>query len=163
MKMKPVSIVPISEIPLASNTPLDLVPVFRLLTQMEQLCYKQNGIGLSASQIGIPWRLFVVYRNNSFEYYLNCEYKGIGPKSKSIEGCLSLRNPDGELRRFEVERYSTVEVKGIELVIEDTPTFREFTKTEKDLYAIVFQHEIDHDSQREKMIDVIGKEIELIS
>ena len=164
MKPKPISIVPVTDIPQAVEVPTDnLLSIFRTVTQMEQLCNAQNGIGLSAVQVGIPWKLFVVQRGTGYEYYVNCEYSGIGEKAKSIEGCLSLKDEQGQLRRFEVDRYAAVLVKGKQLKVTDTPALvlEDVNRVEHDLYAVVFQHEIDHFSGREKMIDVIGIEIEL--
>jgi peptide deformylase len=162
-KTAPLSIVPVKDIPKAVDVPTNnLLDVFRLITKMEAICTAQNGIGLSAVQVGIPWRLFIVQRGLGYEYYLNCEYNGTGEKMKSVEGCLSLRDSLGNLRRFEVDRYQTVTVKGKRLRISDSPSLvlEDVNMTEKDLYAVVFQHEIDHQFQRERMIDVIGTEIE---
>lgn len=163
-KSAPLSIVPLADIPKAENTPTDnLLAVFRLITQMEQLCTAKDGIGLSAAQVGIPWRLFIVQRGEGYEYYLNCEYEGQGEKQKSIEGCLSLRDAQGHLRRFEVERYPVVTIKGQRLKISDSPALvlEDVNQTESDLYAVVFQHEIDHDHGRERMIDTVGREVEI--
>lgn len=156
------SIVATKDIPVALDVPTDnLLNIFKIITQMENLCYNLEGIGLSATQVGIPWKLFIVERNASYEYYLNCHYVGLGEKSKSIEGCLSLKNDQG-LRRFEVDRFSNIILVGQQLKIIDSQLVLEnVRREEKDLYAVVFQHEIDHNFGREKMIDVIGTEIEL--
>lgn len=165
MQKKTVSIVPLSEIPEAQNVPTEnLIDIFRIITQLENLCVEEDGIGLSAVQVGIPWKLFVVQRGSEFEYYLNCNYEGIGAKFKSIEGCLSLRDKFGQLRRFEVDRYSKVRITGQQLKVSNSPSLilENIDRIEDDLYAVVFQHEIDHHFKREKMIDIVGKEIELI-
>jgi len=162
-KSEPLAIVPIADIPQAVDVPVDnLLAIYRSITQMEQLCTAQQGIGLSAVQVGIPWKLFIVQRGIGYEYYINCEYNGIGEKQMSIEGCLSLRDSQGELRRFEVERYSSILVKGKQLKISESSSLvlEDVNRVEHDLYAVVFQHEIDHFFRREKMIDVIGAEIE---
>jgi peptide deformylase len=158
------SIVNLDQIPEAADVPTDnLLSLFRIITQMEKLCTEQEGIGLSASQVGIPLKLFIVQRGSEYEYYLNCEYIGIGEKVKSIEGCLSLRDDSGNLRRFEVDRYPSVAIIGQQLKISDSPSLivEDVDRIEHGLYSVVFQHEIDHNFKREKMIDVIGKEIEL--
>ena len=164
-KAAPLAIVPVADIPQAVDVSVDnLLPVFRTITQMEQLCTAQEGIGLSAVQVGIPWKLFIVQRGHGYEYYINCEYNGIGEKQKSIEGCLSLRDSQGNLRRFEVDRYSSIAVKGKQLKISsDSPSLvlDDVDRIEHDLYAVVFQHEIDHFFGRSKMIDIIGIEIEI--
>lgn len=159
-----ISIVSLDQIPEAADVPTDnLLSLFRIITQMEKLCNEQDGIGLSACQVGIPLKLFVVQRGSGYEYYLNCEYIGIGEKVKSIEGCLSLRDESGNLRRFEVERYPSVVIRGQQLKVSDSPSLvlENIDRIEHGLYSIVFQHEIDHNFKREKMIDIIGKEIEL--
>lgn len=153
-------IVPATEIPVAQETPTnDLLAVFRLITQMEKICTDNAGIGLSAVQVGVPWKLFIVNRNNKYEYYLNCEYAGMGEKSKSIEGCLSLKNDRGEFRRFELERFPIVLVKGKQLKVSDSPSLvvEDFSCLEQGLIGVVFQHEIDH--QNSILISDIGKEI----
>lgn len=161
----PLVLVPVADIPQATDVPTDeLLAVFRLITQMEQLCDAQNGIGLSAVQVGIPWKLFVVQRGIGYEYYINCEYVGFGEKGKSIEGCLSLRDKFGNLRRFEVDRFSSVQIKGQQLIISpESPSLilEDVNRTESGLYSVVFQHEIDH--QRNILISEIGKEIEFLT
>jgi peptide deformylase len=162
-KAAPLAIVPVADIPEAMDVPVDnLLSVFRTITQMEQLCTAQAGIGLSAVQVGIPWKLFIVQRGDGYEYYINCEYNGIGEKQKSIEGCLSLRDSQGNLRRFEVDRFSSIAVKGKQLKISsDSPSLvlDDVDRIEHGLYAVVFQHEIDHHS--DVLISDIGTEVEL--
>ena len=156
------SIVPVANIPQAADVPVDdLLSLFKIITQMEQLCTDQDGIGLSAVQVGIPWKLFIVQRGEGYEYYINCEYEGIGEKYKSIEGCLSLQDKFGNLRRFEVERYSSVRINGQQLIISDSLSLvlEDVNKIEYGLYAVVFQHELDH--QNDVLISQIGKEIKI--
>jgi peptide deformylase len=164
-KKASLSIVPISDIPLAEDVPTDnLLAIFRLTTQMEQLCTQQKGIGLSAVQVGIPWKLFIVLRETEYEYYINCDYTGIGKLETSIEGCLSLRDKQNNLRRFEVPRYASVSIKGKQLkIVGSSLVLEDVNRVEHGLHAVVFQHEIDHNFQRERMIDIIGKEIELLA
>jgi len=164
-KSQPRQIVPVEKIPQAEEVPLDdLLGIFRVCTQMMKVCLENDGIGLSAAQVGLPWKLFIVLRsdrkeNFHYEYLLNCEYEGEGEKTKSIEGCLSLRDADGNLRRFEVERFSKIRVRGKRLVVEPELTVEDVDIVLDGLYAIVYQHEIDH--QRGVLISDIGKEIEL--
>lgn len=142
----------------------DLFSIFRVITQMEKLCTSQKGISLSAVQIGVPWNLFIVQRDSEtcqYEYYINCEYSGIGEKRKSIEGCLSLRDAQGSLRRFEVDRYSSILVKGKQLKISDSSLILEdVNKIEQGLFSVIFQHEIDH--YHEVLISKIGVEVDFL-
>jgi len=164
MKFKePLNLVALHEIPKAQDVPLEnLMDIFRLCTKMEVICDKNDGIGLSAVQIGIPWKLFVIKRNRNYEYYVNCDYEGIGEKQKSLEGCLSIKNDKNEIRRFEVDRFANAKITGKQLIISGMPSLilQDVDRVEKDLYAVVFQHEIDH--SKDILISSIGREIEIL-
>jgi len=152
-------LVDLKDIPTSTKNPLDHmgpVDVFKICNQMEKVCRDNNGIGLSAVQIGLPWDMFVINRNESYEYYLNCKYEPSGDLIHSVEGCLSLLDESGSLRRFEVRRHSSVFIKGQRL---NGVEVEDFASTEAGLYSIVFQHEIDHSFGI--FIKDIGKEIYL--
>lgn len=156
------SIVPVSDIPKGEDVPTDnLIEVFRVCTQLERICHDKEGVGLSAVQVGIPWKLFVtLHKGRHFRYFLNCDYAGVGEKKKSIEGCLSLRTSDGSLRRFELDRFDTIKLTGQELVVTDKGLeLKQLDDTVGGFEAIVCQHEIDH--HRNVLISDIGVEIEL--
>lgn len=145
----------------------DLVKVYNVCQELEELCTKSHGIGINAVQAGVPWKLFLVKGDGScplipkgkFGYFVNCDYEAITEKRVvSLEGCLSLRSPDGRLRSFQVERYENIRLFGFILLIDgslrlepvDTPVgFLE--------EGIVFQHEIDH--HRGVLISDIGREV----
>lgn len=158
-------IVAVADIPRAEDVPTDnLINVFRVCTQMERVCTDNDGIGLSAVQVGIPWKLFVVLYNDKreslYRYFLNCTYQGSGDKVKSIEGCLSLRGKDGGLRRYEVMRFPIISVTGKELVVTTAGLeLKDVNLTLDGLYGIVHQHEIDHHNG--VLISDIGVEVEL--
>lgn len=100
------------------------------------------GVGLSANQIGLNKRMFVMYlvdeKGNKHEYTL------INPKiiSHSVsmiylpqsEGCLSV---DRDIKGF-VPRYERIKVKGFNLLGE------EIVLKLSGYPSIVIQHEIDH-------------------
>jgi peptide deformylase len=138
-----------TNIPSIKNCNLTYKELFEMGKNLEKICLKENGIGISAVQVGIPYNFFIIFRNNIFEYYLNAEYYGIGEKTISKEGCLSLKN-----RFFNVERYKSVLIKG-SLVLRDS--IRQFEKIENNYYSFVFQHEIDHSNGI--LISDIGEEI----
>ena len=161
-KNEPLHLVPKESIPIAQDVPTDdLMSIFRLAAKMEKVCVDGQGIGLSAVQVGIPWKFFIVQKGRQFEYYVNCVYEGIGDKQKSIEGCLSLRNADGTLKRYEVLRFEKIKIKGKQLKFSNSPSLilEDVNRTETGLYAVVFQHEIDHSFNI--FISDFGKEIEL--
>jgi len=163
--MSTMQIVPVDQIPPASDVkdaPANLMELYRTCLLMEEVCTNNNGIGLSAVQVGLPWRLFVVRgADDKYEYYVDCEYDSEGEdKFPSVEGCLSLRNADGTLRYWQVERFTKVRIKGRRLRAKPDLELVEVNFREDDpLYCVVFQHEIDH--QRGVLISDIGQEMEL--
>ena len=174
--MKP-NIVALADIPDESkviDTPVDdLKKLYNLCIEMQEVCIAEHGVGLSAVQIGIPWRLFISVKDakdvSNFRYLINCEYKPEGQidpdnpdimrfkRVMSVEGCLSLRRPNKEIRRFKVNRYKKIRMIGKELVAKDKLELVDIDEIHEDDLAIVLQHEIDH--QHGKLISNIGEEI----
>jgi peptide deformylase len=158
-------IIPVEEIPKAEDVPLDnLMKIYKVCLDMEKVC--KEGVGISAVQVGIPWKLFLVRYYDHFEYYINCEYEPLVDVNQkhfqSIEGCLSLRNKDGSFRQFLVERFPKIKVKGKRLRVNNDLTLEDIDiNFENDKYAIILQHEIDHFLGVEGLISNIGKEIEI--
>jgi peptide deformylase len=110
-----------------------------LILKMRKIMHKAHGIGLSANQIGLPYRMFVAQvpsQQGEAKFYavLNPEIEKFGKEKVTLEeGCLSVIGTFGEVpRAHEV-------------------TIRGFDKAGKalkikawGLLARVFQHEIDH-------------------
>ncbi len=95
---------------------------------------KNDGIGLAAPQVGLPFRLFVTDSTPKMPFYLNPEVLETGQKTQlGMEGCLSLPK---EL--FNVNRFTKVKVKW------QTLTGKTCTQTYEGYPARVIQHEIDH-------------------
>lgn len=144
----------------------DLMKVYKTCLDMEIICSKNNGVGLSAVQVGIPWRLFVVKHPDKYRYYIDCNYAPLGDINQkhlqSFEGCLSLRNLDGSNRIFLVERFPKINIKGKmlkadkDLLLEDLDINLEDTN---DPYTVIFQHECDH--SKNILISSIGKEVDV--
>ncbi len=114
-------------------------------SQIEELSEKYDlrpGMGLSAIQLGIPKRYFVVvneYDEGKFENYVIINPKIVSNSEEKIyvelgEGCLSVnREVDGI-----VPRYARITVEGYD---EEGNKIRVRAREE---LAIAFQHEIDH-------------------
>jgi peptide deformylase len=163
-------IVEINKIPTLDkiqDVPIDnLIEVLKVCQNLQILCEKENGIGISAVQAGIPWKLFLIkgdgtcpfIKKNEYMYFVNCDYEDtIGEKIISLEGCLSVRSPSGQLRSFQVERFKNIILKGWYLSIEKNLDLKELSENVSALeQGIVFQHEIDH--QKSILISDIGKE-----
>ena len=139
----------------------DLVDLYKKCLEMAQVCVAENGVGLSAVQVGIPWKMFVVkWPNDKFGFFVDCEYEPLGEDQvDSDEGCLSLRGEDGKLKMYRVKRYSKVKISGKALVPEDKPVLKDVEIELEGFYGIVFQHEIDHHNGI--LISDTGQEVEL--
>ena len=161
-------IVPIDQIPnQATEIPLDesIAKVYDTCVQMEDLCEKSDGIGLSAVQVGIPWKLFVIKSDGNnplvpegrYGYFVNCDYEEVTENDRivSVEGCLSIRSPEGQLRSFQVERRKTIKLSGY--MIKNNVYKEVDCVLDAFQQGVVFQHEIDH--QRGRLISDLGQEI----
>lgn len=167
--MKLVSVEDIPKVEDLKEIPEDLLEVYKICKEMQILCEKENGVGLSAVQVGVPWRLFVIknFEDSAklWRNFIECDYEGVGEKNLlCLEGCLSLRKDDGSLRHFRVKRHSEVRVTGFELIEEDKPVKVPVDFTVKggngdDISFVVFQHEIDH--HLGKLISDEGEEVQL--
>jgi peptide deformylase len=121
----------------------NLLEIYKLGLLMKQICETANGIGLSAVQLGIPWQLFIVkIKKEVYDFFVNCSYEGVGAKTLSIEGCLTL---SGGRERYKLDRFKKIRLKGKQLesqggklVLSEIDTYVEKFK------AVVIQHEIDH-------------------
>ncbi len=176
MKIVSVDKIPIKAQPVFQEDPVE---VYKVCKEMEVLCVKHNGVGLSAVQVGLPWRLFILQSidrakgdmNGKFRYFADCEYEPLGEeKATTVEGCLSLPN-----RLFRVSRWKDFKVIGYELVAARAE-WPEFIRCNLTFYAhtisgtkdgrlasllslrhAAMQHEIDH--HRNILIRDIGEEV----
>lgn len=111
----------------------------QLLVQMRKAMKKANGIGLSANQVGLPWRLFVAEVQGAqgepkFYAVFNPEIERYGEEQAvAEEGCLSVPDTYGE-----VGRAKQVTLKGLD------KNGRPQKVKAWGLLARVFQHELDH-------------------
>jgi peptide deformylase len=109
--------------------------ILRLTRDMIETMNKNNGVGLSANQVGKDIRLFVVHPNLSKKtVFINPEFTKIS-KNKIIfeEGCLSVPGVYKKLQRAK------------SLKIKATDEFgKQFNLKVKDMLARVIQHELDH-------------------
>jgi peptide deformylase len=151
-------------IPMGEIVPTDnKARIANIFMDMIKLCESQEGIGLSAVQVGLPYKMFIVKDGAKFRCFLNCDYEQTteAKRTLSLEGCLSLRSPDGRLRFFEVERWDQIKVSGTEFCLSTFDYIFGFIECVSSPLCIVFQHEIDHD--KGVLISQIGKEVLLFS
>ena len=114
-------------------------------SQIDELAEKYDlrpGMGLSAIQLGVPKRYFVVvheYDEGQFDNYIIINPKIISNSVEKIyvtdgEGCLSVNRPVLGI----IPRYARVTIEGY-----DMEGRKIHVRAREDL-AICFQHEIDH-------------------
>lgn len=110
-----------------------------LIREMFQIMYENNGIGLAANQVDLPYRLFVINltadpaEKGEELVFINPEIVRRSGSEEGEEGCLSLPEIRGLVRRSkEVE------------ILAYTPNGEEVHWRLTGLLARAFQHELDH-------------------
>ncbi|MGI6126825.1 MAG: peptide deformylase [Planifilum sp.] len=105
----------------------------KLLDDMAETMYDARGVGLAGPQVGVLKRVIVVDPGDGLIEVVNPEL--IDPEGEQLgtEGCLSIPNLAGEVRRAE------------RLIVKGQDRFGEPLEMEAEGYlARVFQHEVDH-------------------
>lgn len=106
----------------------------KLILEMKETMIANNGIGLSANQVGIDKSFFIALWNNKFYAFFNPEIiKHSKEEVLSGEGCLSI--PDTLAL---VPRYKNITIKAEKI------DGRETKLKAYGMLSIIFQHEIDH-------------------
>ncbi|QJC52376.1 peptide deformylase [Paenibacillus albicereus] len=107
----------------------------KLLTNMAETMYDAEGVGLAAPQIGISKRVIVVDvgDDNGLIEMVNPEILEREGEQFGPEGCLSIQNVNGDVRRA-----NKIRVRGQN---RDGETFE---LEAEGFLARAFQHEVDH-------------------
>ena len=130
-----------NEILKIKSTPVDNIDseIVNLANSMINTMYSALGIGLAASQIGVPKNLFVIdlgvqIENGSAITLINPRITALnGSKAKDQEGCLSIPEIYAEITRQEAIEVKGFDINGKEVVLELDG-----------LLSRAIQHEIDH-------------------
>lgn len=105
--------------------------------RMLQLMHQAPGVGLAAPQVGLPWRLFVANPTGEPEndlVFINPTLSHPSRESEDREeGCLSLPNVNGQIRRPVAVTITAQDLAGKTFTLEGTG-----------LPARIWQHEYDH-------------------
>lgn len=166
-KLFPLKLVSLDDMPqprnLLPSQCLDLDEYLVLANHMIDLCRKNKGVGLSAVQCGLPLKFFVASQDGqNFRCFLDAFYDGTGPLIDSLEGCLSIIDSAGQPKRFLLKRYSNINFRAFEILIDIYPcTQTEIKETVAGFFSVVLQHEIDH--HEGKLISDLGQEVEIIN
>ncbi|MBI3588920.1 MAG: peptide deformylase [Candidatus Liptonbacteria bacterium] len=123
----------------AAGRELSFKEIDELLREMRRTMREARGVGLSANQIGLPYRLFVAEvpdAQGSVKFYAVFNPRLEFPKKEKAvmeEGCLSVPGKYGF-----VERVTSVKLNGVD------KRGRAVKIKAWGLLAHVFQHEVDH-------------------
>jgi peptide deformylase len=111
----------------------------QIVREMFELMYAAKGIGLAANQVDLPYRLFVLNlesdpaaKENEL-VFINPVLRSPHGMEEAEEGCLSLPNLYGDVRRPERVVLNAFNLSG-----------EEVTMQVDGLFARAAQHEIDH-------------------
>jgi len=106
----------------------------QLATSLLHTMADKGGLGLSANQVGLPYRVFVMGHGNTFYCFFNPEIiESVGENDSIQEGCLTYPN-----LFLKVKRASRVKVRWRD------ETNREREQTFDGFTARIIQHEMDH-------------------
>jgi peptide deformylase len=166
-KWLPLITVPLDKIPkpeqIEKFDPEKIEFYLKISVALQIFCMSKNGIGLAAVQCGIPYGLIVVSEDSAkYRTFIDCNYEGIGEQIDSMEGCLSIKDDYGNLKRFFLKRYKKIRVTGIEINLNNIKKkYDEIDEIFEGLFGIVMQHEIDHN--KGILVSEIGREVEVIN
>lgn len=104
-----------------------------LIDDMIDTMYEANGVGLAAPQIGILKRVVVIDVGDGPIVLINPEIIETRGSHIDIEGCLSVPDKQGYVKRPEYVKVKAMNEKGQEILVEG-----------EELLAVALCHEIDH-------------------
>ena len=104
------------------------------IKEMRRVMAASGGIGLSANQVGLEWRMFIAsYRNKFYSIFNPVITKHSAEKEEFEEGCLSI--PETFI---DVPRYSWIILEGLD------HNGKKLKIKTSGIMARIFQHELDH-------------------
>ena len=107
--------------------------ILTLLDDMKETMYKAEGVGLAASQVGVLRRVVVIDIGDGLIELINPVIVFESGEQLEEEGCLSIPNVRGQVKRPAKVIVRAMDRKGETFEIEGT-----------ELLAIALCHEIDH-------------------
>ena len=108
----------------------------KLIRNMIEAMYSDDGVGLAAPQVGVLKRIIVISPNarpGEERALINPVILEASGSEIGLEGCLSLPGISGEVRRARKIKFHALDMKG-----------RQISEECEDFPARVIQHEIDH-------------------
>ncbi len=111
-----------------------LIQILKEMIKLTKTFKDPEGVGLAATQIGLEESFFVAKNDKKFVSVINPKIVSTGKRTKKyFEGCLSVPNMWGEVRRAISIKVSYQDTSG-----------KIVTIPLKGILAWIFQHEIDH-------------------
>lgn len=107
--------------------------ILQLLDDMAETMYKTDGVGLAAPQVGVLRRCVVIDVGDGLVKLINPEILSKEGEVESMEGCLSVPDHVGIVKRPEKVKVKALNEKGEEVIIDG-----------EGFYAKALCHEIDH-------------------
>lgn len=112
--------------------------ILSLIDDMTETMYAAPGVGLAATQVGVPLRIMVVdvglkEEGSGLIVLINPEIISVHGEIEEEEGCLSVPDYKAQIKRSKIITVRGLNKEGREIEIESTS-----------LLARVIQHEIDH-------------------
>ncbi len=105
----------------------------KLLDNMAETMYAQEGVGLAAPQINVSKQIVVIDDGNGLIELINPEIIEASGSVMGTEGCLSVPGLFGEVNRYEKLVVKALNRQGKKIVYRP-----------EGFLARIFQHEIDH-------------------
>ncbi|HGE71536.1 TPA: peptide deformylase [Candidatus Poribacteria bacterium] len=110
----------------------------KIVNDMLDTLYASEGVGIAAPQIGVSKRIIIIDTNPTEAsvkplVIINPEIVEVSGEIKEQEGCLSIPDVRGEVKRYERVVVERLDLDGNKIRVEGT-----------DLLARALQHEIDH-------------------
>ena len=110
--------------------------ILTLVKNMIQTMYAEGGVGIAAPQVGVSKRIFVASpeaKPDEEMVFINpVIFKATGEQI-GLEGCLSLPDVSGEVRRAKTIEFEYLDLKG-----------KKQQGKALNFLARIFQHELDH-------------------
>jgi len=107
--------------------------ILSILDDMAETMYQADGAGLAAVQVGILKRLVVINAGDGLIRLINPEIVSSYGEQQEIEGCLSIPDIFGTVKRPQQVEVSALNENGESVILKGTG-----------LLARAFCHEIDH-------------------
>jgi peptide deformylase len=159
-KLKTLNLRSCHELEAAVEAPLDnLIQLFKYCNFLEVYCQNNNLEAITLNQFGVNYKILVSKNSEkSFSYYINCSYQPLGSMIQSLERCPCL---DKLARIYRLTRFDSILLSGYQLIDANDLELVAINLEKVGQEAVLLQHEIDHFFGCDKLVSVIGQEVQI--